>query len=356
MTLQYLDTLIGFVVVMLAVSLIITIITQIISSLLALRGSNLRWGIKTLLQHASTAFEQDKDAKQAAQDVLNHRLVSDSTFSKADSWFKRWRLASAIRKDELIDILERIAKDKDPDWADSLPEAKPVIAKWFDSTMDRVSQRFAMSMRYWTVGCAVLLAFVLHLDTPAVIKKLSTDQALRAKLVASADAMTRQTENILGAGGTNVLATALNQFKKQEPEAAKILTNPPPLLTPETMNLWLRTQLRDHPQRDKFMAAHQELVSSNVLARAPELLGAAGVLNDELRRAGYALLPNYKLMNWNDYRPTSAAFWGMVISAALLSLGAPFWYNSLKSLMNLRPVLAGRVKEEEEERRKKALK
>jgi hypothetical protein len=33
----------------------------------------------------------------------------------------------------------------------------------------------------------------------------------------------------------------------------------------------------------------------------------------------------------------------MLASAALLSLGAPFWFNLLKALTNLRPALAQQV-------------
>ena len=38
---------------------------------------------------------------------------------------------------------------------------------------------------------------------------------------------------------------------------------------------------------------------------------------------------------------------GALVSGALLSLGAPFWFNSLKALTNLRPIVASKQKEEE---------
>jgi hypothetical protein len=47
MMLQYLDTIIAFTVIMLGVSLLITIITQMISALFGYRGINLFWGLKT---------------------------------------------------------------------------------------------------------------------------------------------------------------------------------------------------------------------------------------------------------------------------------------------------------------------
>jgi hypothetical protein len=38
--------------------------------------------------------------------------------------------------------------------------------------------------------------------------------------------------------------------------------------------------------------------------------------------------------------------WGILASALLLSLGAPFWFNMLKTLSNLRPVLANKEQQE----------
>ena len=39
-------------------------------------------------------------------------------------------------------------------------------------------------------------------------------------------------------------------------------------------------------------------------------------------------------------------FFGMLITAALLTMGAPFWFNLLKTMARLRPVLANKIKEE----------
>jgi hypothetical protein len=36
-----------------------------------------------------------------------------------------------------------------------------------------------------------------------------------------------------------------------------------------------------------------------------------------------------------------------VVSACLLSLGAPFWFNALKTASNLRPVIAAQVEARE---------
>src|SRR5437660_6672964 len=104
MTLEHFDTLLAFVVILAGVSLLVTILVQMTSALFGLRGSNLRWGLKTLLANADPQLATH--AEMIAQKVLHHPLISDSTFSEVlPRLLSRWRLASAIRKDELLAIL-----------------------------------------------------------------------------------------------------------------------------------------------------------------------------------------------------------------------------------------------------------
>jgi len=58
--LGYLDTLIGFTVVMLVVSLLITILTQVVSALINHRGSNLKWGLETLFANIDSKQFPDR--------------------------------------------------------------------------------------------------------------------------------------------------------------------------------------------------------------------------------------------------------------------------------------------------------
>jgi hypothetical protein len=65
---------------------------------------------------------------------------------------------------------------------------------------------------------------------------------------------------------------------------------------------------------------------------------------DLLRRANaYVIMP--ESWNWNR-----AKIPGIALSAMLLSLGAPFWYNALKDLVGLRPVLARKEQAHREQR------
>jgi hypothetical protein len=336
MNLQHFDTILAFALILAGVSLLITTLTQMVSALLALRGKNLLWGIKTLLTELDPNLKEH--AATIAEKVLQQPLISDSMMSGANSEpFKRWKLASAIRKEELIAILGLLAQEapavgappsKPEPWVAALRESlddvdsqaakrlldiAPEIRKalphdpaaverilsqltrsaehlsgslnqWFDSMMDRVSQRFVMHTRIWTVIFSVLLAFVMHLDAFKLLTQLSSDAELRTRLIASTEALTKKAEELQ--------ITSTNQLPVTE-AAVSQLTN--------------------------------------------ALSDFQDILHDKLK---LQLVPD-PYPEWSSYWTSGMRhFWGTLASAALLSLGAPFWFNVLKSMSSLRPILA----------------
>src|SRR5882672_6419258 len=116
--LKELDTLIGFVVVMSVVSLLITIITQMVSSFLGLRGRNLADALEAMIHQIDPQIDR-KIREALLNRVLTRPIISDSMLSMSEKiWDKvpllsalraGWKQASAIRPDELLAILTDIA-------------------------------------------------------------------------------------------------------------------------------------------------------------------------------------------------------------------------------------------------------
>jgi hypothetical protein len=79
---QHLDTVIAFVALMLVASLFITAATQVVVSLLGLRGANLRRSLVDLLETACPGEGASRWAKEIARRVLRHPTLSDSIFSR----------------------------------------------------------------------------------------------------------------------------------------------------------------------------------------------------------------------------------------------------------------------------------
>jgi len=62
----------------------------------------------------------------------------------------------------------------------------------------------------------------------------------------------------------------------------------------------------------------------------------------------FRLIPDPFPDPFYDYRTTGwLHFWGVLATGMLVSLGAPFWFNALKTLCNLRPAVASRVDKED---------
>jgi hypothetical protein len=389
MSLEHLETLIAFAVVMLGVSLLITVLTQMVSALLGLRGTNLLWGLRTLF---STI---DRRLVNQAEAVLRHPLISDSAFSRfkdvpfVGRLVSRWTLASAVEPGEMVCALAKISeelKTKDPSASQVIdglleeldPEAERKIRmlgqalgtlapnyglevdkimqqitgaaqqsvgrleSMFNTVMGRVSQRFAVQMRVWTVVFAIVIAFAAHLDALRLLNQLSSNPEMRASLVASRDAMMREAGTIIALPSGSpqdavpgvdpqVYAAGLTALVNKEPGTVSVGEVPPAFSSLDDAVKWLEPRLAGDENRKKELVAEYKMLVS------AELMQRANSIRSRLESSGFQLIPvPYPWFHYDGLRNLL----GILISAALLSLGAPFWFNALKSLSSLRPVLA----------------
>jgi hypothetical protein len=160
----------------------------------------------------------------------------------------RWRLATSVRADELVAVLEKLSTppggslpdpaqramlviageaqsglrsktnstaaefdkfvrelpENDEDYitvaaektAEQVPsETKPRLEglnSWFDHAMERASQRFTLQARVITVVLSLVLVFAAHLDAIRLFRMVASDMQVRAQLTGSADAIMKQ--------------------------------------------------------------------------------------------------------------------------------------------------------------------
>jgi hypothetical protein len=422
--LKQLDTLIGFAVVMLVVSLLITIVTQMVSSLLGLRGRNLADALEVMMVKIAPGIENDH-VKKLVHEVLTHPVISGSTMSMVKRWWdyipvlgwfrKRWKIASAIRPDELYAVLKAIRKDAPSvienggaavaavqTWqqaageiitqldatapaatkaaiaavtnriesivGNDINQAKELIQryatatdaafinleKWFNSAQDRAQQWFTLHTRWITIGAAIVAAFVLQLDTIQLLKRISTDSDLRTKLVAASGTIQQQGDKVLKDDQRTVIDQALHKAVVAKLgdnyKSLPNLSHDGDFATMDDAKTWLIEKLTGNKDKDAIVADYERLVNAGkldaYLATMQKLVGATGL---ELLPSPYPL--TIKWPKWYSLQFVNNGEWswpkrhllGILLSAALLSLGAPFWYNALRSLTNLRPTLANAI-------------
>lgn len=331
--LKTVDVLIGLTVIILALSMAVTVITQTITTIINTRGRHLRRGLVDLLQQLDPALSAEL-SKSVATTILRHPLVSGSTAS-VTGMLGGPRLGSVVHREEFTKLLMALAIDREPgalngkakealtraltangvenpaevlknvrQMAMQLERSSPelshmarqnlailhaaesdLVAKinnWFDQTMDRTSQRFTASTRMITFVGAFIVAFALQVDTPAIVNRLSADDTLRQQLVKDAETLYAENARAEAPADENA-ATAPTASTKAEADMAQ---------------------------------KHRAMLSAAGLVRLPS--------------SGEAWL--------NGFGLTSVL--GMLLTALLLSLGAPFWYSVLGKLLQLRSVIA----------------
>src|SRR3989440_4821644 len=263
------------------------------------------------------------------------------------------------------------------------------LRAWFDHVMDRASQRFALEARLVTVVFSCIFAFVAPFDSVRLLQSMPQGAELRAQLVARAEAIDKQAEKFShskeGAhtvvpdvyrkvmasvlrtvaavpeppkpkvravshtappsrnsqqGAGNGLSMALNEDKvtaEAKAKATHALEAVPGFASREDAESWLRTTLDGNPARASLAAAYQQEVNAELASDSDKLIDESASLKSDLARSEFKLFPDRR-----GLAQSSNEVPGLLVTVAFLSLGAAFWYNTLKSLASLRPQLAFR--------------
>jgi hypothetical protein len=467
--LDSLDTLIGFALIFTVVSLLITILVQAITSLLNLRGKNLAWGVAEAFEAIAPELvaEKKERGKALADHLLKDPLISDSQFGRLVG------KATAVRPEELFDLLHRIAigkkevakenKPKESDlWATiksffrwcfnlfqkkseptdikqeviilfknlgvpadvfvmaeeekvrlqnlkadidnqlkGLPkgpaeellraEAKKVdhlltfaatstqeaairwaaqgeaeiqkiyqkFEHWFETGEERAQEWFTTHARIITSLLGIGAALLLQLDMIEIYKLVSSNRQVRDSLVAQTKAVLDQGEKVLKERPA-VMQTAL---KAMTASGNTNLTNV--VITVSDTVGTAKAKIREASQNrsseeevNRILERFDQEVAVVVKTNLTEYTGEYNSITKSLDQTGFELFPK---AGWRWGRPnaTGGIDWhlrehllGMLFSALLLSLGAPFWFNTLKSLASLRSSVAKNICEEDSAEKK----
>ncbi len=338
-----------------------------------------------------------------AQRVLTYHLSSDSIFSSLPwigklvprSWAGRFQLATAIRPDELVGILHQLAEDPSlgvlaAEINELLDRPNPVAVRQirlmtetsvalkalaldrapalitetvktvresagylestgFSMTMDRISQQFATYIRIWTIVLSFALAGVTGLDALKLANDLYSKGDFRAALVGSAPNLIAAADKILPPGAQSdrdAVASAMSGLYADAVNKAlananiQIAGQPQGIKTRAEGEAWIRQNVAA-AQEDAALKAYPAAVDRALAEFMKERARNAGEIQDILKASGIQIALGWPGgFTWKQLS-------GVLVSGALLSLGAPFWFNSLKAMTNLRPIVASKQKEED---------
>ena len=346
--LKTVDIFIGLSLVMLLVSMIITVITQALTTMFNSRGKHLAAGVADLLEQLHSGITR-QIAEEISTAALKHPLVCDVNggvggvihreeltkllleLGTGDGPMKLGAAAQSALQTALVEngicqpgapeqiqaqIREKLKNVRalalhleltHPELANAararvafLQQANSeFLAKinlWFDQTMDRTSERFTAHTRYVTFFAGFAVALALQLDTASLVSRLSTDAALRNSLLDIAK---------------NQAAQGFVANTSQSPASGQ---NTAPGTSANGAAAAFPVRLTDIDQQNL-----KDVMVNNIVG-----------------------IPQ----SWSDWTGRwhkdnfLMKLLGILLTTLLLSLGAPFWYGALQNLLRLRSLIA----------------
>ena len=346
MVFQQIDTIVAFAMIMLLLSLVITAVVQVVVSVLGLRGRNLLRAVSRLVQEADPNLEGE--AEELAGRVLSHPAVATSTnrllwlvdrlrrkLGRPPLFNDGKRPPTEIRQREVVMILEPVLSSRGPRY---LRHFEAGVGKWFETVMDAASEKFKLWSRWITIAGAVALGFGFQVDSLGIFTKLSRDPEARSAVLAKVDE-------------TNLAKLYTAATKVAEKEHTGAAEKPKAEGSAESTEV-----VADRPAEGEGAGTPQGAAAVPAGAEGkPPAAGTTGKGEGaeqgekeltEAREALDLVLDQVYETKVLDLQPPASLGdlfknpGGKLLTVLLLSLGAPFWYGTLKNLISLRSVVA----------------
>jgi hypothetical protein len=235
---------------------------------------------------------------------------------------------------------------------------KENVEIWFNNSMARVSGWYKRKTQLVHILLAVALTLVINVDTVLVVNALSRNPALRETVAAQAEAYAKEQQPAEG--------TAANTETKPKASDTPVEPAPTPAPTPaETPALEGTVEPASAPPaetaetEDATTAADPDETFRKLRAQLDALeLPVGWVLPKEAEEKETSEQSNADFREWPGWWPSEGAgqwailwaqtirfhLFGWVLTAFAISLGAPFWFDMLNKVINIRS--SGKAPEE----------
>jgi hypothetical protein len=219
--------------------------------------------------------------------------------------------------------------------------------QWYDDTMDRVSGWYKRHTQVVVIVIAVLVTLSLNVDTVKVGKKLYSDAGLRAAVSAAAEAYVATHERPTTAGTSATVATVTTGNVAATDSAATA--------TATTDTAATDTAATDTAATDT--AATDTAATGTAETTVPTDAELKKKMNDQVAELNSLNLPiGWRWQTPEDAKKADAAkglptslggaiceavsrpgtWFGWFLTIVALSLGAPFWFDILMKVVNIR--------------------
>jgi len=288
-----LQVVIGLVFVLLLLSLLATTLMELIASFFGLRGRNLEKALENILSSTEVddqllhAFKNNALYKQLSYKYGKSRqspsYLSDDSFQSilfdiilnGKGMEALEQQINDLPNDDLKKVLTQFMEETNHD----IDQFRGKVKKWYNNVMDRASGWYKRYTQKILVGVGFCIAILFNADTIAIYERLESDPETLQKVLTLA-------EDYVNGNEEGTTALAVDPSSEFEESLAKL----------------------------------ESLVNDQIeTVKSPLGLGWKNVVWSEV--------------TWLDVL-TKALGW--IVTALAISLGAPFWFDLLRKLVNIR--------------------
>ena len=189
MLLDILGVVIAFSAVMLLLSLVVTALVQASQATFRLRARNLQRGLAAVVER-ELGLKPGNESRRFAADLLNSPEIAvlrrrddpNSLLNRIRGPLVSWLEPETLRK--ALQPSRSGSEGSAPPGADPLPkntDIESTVARFRD--LDRfMRKRFGVAMRTISLCWAVIVAVILQVSAPELLKQLSTDLQFRMRV------------------------------------------------------------------------------------------------------------------------------------------------------------------------------
>lgn len=355
---QILTVVIGLIFVLLLLSLLATTMMELLSSLFSLRGRNLTKALRNMLassdpheilvgefqrnslyRHLTQQYGRQGEGFSAPS-YMNSETFQSILFEiilKGDDYANLPTRINALPDADLRNVLNQLYRESNG----QLDLFRLEVQNWYNSVMDRAGGWYKRYTQKILLFMGLGIALLFNADTLALYDRLSQDPETLAQLVSAAEQYVVARERagvpvpstspppVANPPATTPGSTpqAGPSFGNQVPinpfDTSQAATVPSPSQGPTSAPTTYGNAAEERIADKDFQTSLEELkgLLNNEIAdiRRPLGLGWEGV---DLRA-----LTTYELVS---------KLLGFVLTALAVSMGAPFWFDLLKKLVNVR--------------------
>ena len=228
-----------------------------------------------------------------------------------------------------LGILARRAQTRTHAVENAVDDFRTEVATWFDRSMGRTSGVYKRNAKGVALIIGLLIAMFTNSDTFHIFSRVASDDSLRKVITDRASQIVSKTEPAATAG-TNVIRRDLTDLKDQTQE---VLADIPLPITWNPRNLSQQLDCPYNPKMDNLKNGDEKIYSLLTRAQWNDLYQACvGMTSSDEVPVPFQVVQMIAAKPMGFLRMLS----GWWISGIAIAMGAPFWFDLLGKIVNVR--------------------